>query len=108
MKAIDPQITKSYASGDKQRFFNISCSSSKISFFLLFIISMPLMTNMEYILRLWLKNVPEYTVMFAKLALIDALIMSLTDPISTGIQAIGKLKWYQIIVGGLFLLNVPY
>lgn len=107
MKAIDPQITKSYASGDKQRFFNISCSASKISFFLLFIISMPLMTNMEYILRLWLKNVPEYTVMFAKLALIDALIMSLTDPISTGIQAIGKLKWYQIIVGGLFLLNVP-
>lgn len=107
MKAIDPQITKTYASGDKQRFFNISCSASKISFFLLFIISMPLMTNMEYILRLWLKNVPEYTVMFAKLALIDALIMSLTDPISTGIQAIGKLKWYQIVVGGLFLLNVP-
>ena len=107
MKAIDPQITKSYASGDKQRFFNISCSASKISFFLLFVISMPLMTNMEYILRLWLKNVPEYTVMFAKLVLIDALIMSFTDPISTGIQAIGKLKWYQIIVGGLFLLNVP-
>lgn len=107
MKAIDPQITKSYVSGDRNRFFYISCSASKISFFLLFIISMPLMDNMEYVLKLWLKNVPEYTVSFAKLALIDALIMSLTDPISTGIQAIGKLKWYQIIVGGLFLLNVP-
>ena len=107
MKAIDPQITKSYASGDNDRFFAIFCSASKISFFLLFVISMPLMNNIEYVLALWLKNVPEYTVVFAKLALIDALVMSLTDPISTGIQAIGKLKWYQIAVGGLFLLNVP-
>lgn len=107
MKAIDPQITKSYATGDKNKFFEITCIASKISFFLLFVIAMPLITNMEYVLGLWLIDVPEYTVIFAKLALIDALVMSITDPISTAAQAIGKLKWYQIVVGGLFLLNLP-
>ena len=107
MKAIDPQITKSYATGDKNKFFEITCIASKISFFLLFVVAMPLITNMEYVLGLWLKDVPEYTVIFAKLALIDALIMSITDPISTAAQAIGKLKWYQIVVGGLFLMNLP-
>ena len=107
MKAIDPQITKSYATGDKNKFFEITCIASKISFFLLFVVAMPLITNMEYVLGLWLKEVPEYTVIFAKLALIDALIMSITDPISTAAQAIGKLKWYQIVVGGLFLMNLP-
>ena len=107
MKAIDPLITKNYASGNKEKFFEITCTASKISFFLLFIITMPLIKNLDYVLKLWLKNVPEYTVVFASLALIDALVMSLTDPISTAIQAIGKLKWYQIVVGGLFLLNVP-
>lgn len=107
MKAIDPQITKSYAIGDKERFFNITCIASKLSFFLLFIIAMPLITNMEYVLKLWLKEVPEYTVVFTKLALIDALVMAITDPISKAVQAIGKIKWYQIVVGGLFLLNLP-
>lgn len=107
MKAIDPQITKNYATGDKERFYNITCIASKISFFLLFIITMPLITNMEYVLALWLKDVPEYTVIFTKLALIDALVISVTEPISTAVQAIGKLKWYQIAVGGLFLLNLP-
>ncbi|WP_022932661.1 lipopolysaccharide biosynthesis protein [Treponema bryantii] len=107
MKAIDPQITKSYAAGDKNKFFEITCIASKISFFLLFIIAMPLITNMKFVIELWLKEVPEYTIIFAKLALIDALIMSVTDPISTAAQAIGRLKWYQIVVGGIFLLNLP-
>ena len=108
MKAIDPQITKNYAIGDTKAFFNITCTASKISYFLLFIFVVPLMANMEYVLTLWLKNVPEYTIIFGKLVLIDALIFALTDPISTAVQAIGKVKWYQIIVGGLYLLNVPF
>lgn len=107
MKAIDPQITKNYAAGDKNKFFDITCIASKISFFLLFVIAMPLIINMEYVLGLWLKEVPEYTVIFSKLALVDALVISITDPISTAVQAIGKVKWYQIVVGGLFLLNLP-
>lgn len=107
MKAIDPQIIKSYANGEKERFFDITCTASKIAFCLLFVIAMPLISNMEYVLTLWLKNVPDYTLIFAKLVLIDALIMSLTDPITTAVQAIGKIKWYQIVVGGMSLLNIP-
>ena len=107
MKAIDPQITKNYAIGDNEKFFNITCIASKLSFFLLFVVAIPFIANMEYVLGLWLKEVPGYTVAFAKLALIDALILSLTDPISTAVQAIGKVKWYQIIVSLWTLLNVP-
>lgn len=108
MKAIDPQIIKSYANGEKERFFDITCTASKIAFCLLFIIAMPLISNMDYVLGLWLKNVPNYTVLFAKLVLADAIIVSLTDPITTAVQAIGKIKWYQIIVGGMSLLNIPF
>lgn len=107
MKAIDPQITKSYAIGDEDKFFNITCIASKISFILLFLIAIPLIENMEYILVLWLKEVPDYTIVFAKLALIDALVLAVTDPISTAIQAVGKIKWYQICVSFWTLLNLP-
>lgn len=107
MKAIDPQIVKSYAKGEKERFFSITCTASKIAFCLLFIIAVPLVSNMDYVLKLWLKNVPAYTILFAKLVLIDALIMSLTDPITTAVQAIGEIKWYQIVVGGMNLMNIP-
>lgn len=106
MKAIDPQITKSYVA-DGKRFVRMICMSSKISFFLLYFITLPLIMNSRYVFTLWLKNVPDYTVLLAILALIDALICSITDPISTAVQAIGKIKWYQIFVGGLSLLNLP-
>lgn len=107
MKAVDPQITKTYASGNAGSFNKILQVASKMSFFLLYIIILPLVCNMNYVLTLWLHDVPDYTVVFTVLALIDAVIMSITDPIMTAVHATGKVKWYQIIVGGISLLNLP-
>lgn len=74
MKAIDPQITKAYANKNKDEFLNLINIASKLSFSLLFVVSIPVIFNSNYILTLWLKNVPEYTVFFTNLVLIDALV----------------------------------
>lgn len=107
MKAVTPQITKAYGKREYKRFNTLIYSASKMTYGLLFIISVPVIFNAEYILKLWLVNVPDYTVIFVKMALIDALIECITDPIGTGVRATGKIKFYQIIVGGTLLLNVP-
>lgn len=107
MKAIDPRIIKAYASGDETAFKSIINISSKISYYLLLVIAVPFIANSEYVLTLWLGEVPDYTIVFVSLALVDALILSLTDPILTAVQAIGKIKHYQLTVGVISLMNLP-
>lgn len=107
MKAIDPRIIKAYASGDEMAFIKIINLSSKVSYYLLMVIAVPFIANAKYVLSLWLGEVPEYTVAFVSLALIDALILSLTDPILTAVQAVGKMKNYQLTVGITSLMNLP-
>lgn len=107
MKAIDPRITKIYANGDERQFTKIIYTSSKISYYLLLIIAIPFIANAEYILTLWLGKVPPYTVQFVNLALIDALVLCITDPFLTAVQAVGNMKMYQLTVGSLSLLNLP-
>lgn len=108
MKAVDPQITKKYANRNKDKLIALIHSSSKLSYYLLYIIILPLIANMNYILTLWLKeDVPDYTLQFTILALIDALVLSITEPFGTGVQATGNVKFYQLTVGILSLLNLP-
>lgn len=107
MKAVDPRITKKFATGDPDSFISIIYTASKISYYLLLFICLPFMLNAEYVLVLWLGELPEYTVIFTILALVDALILSITDPILTGVQAVGKIKIYQLSVGIISLSNLP-
>ena len=107
MKAVDPRITKAYANGNENEFVRIIYISSKLSYYLLLAIAIPFIANSKYVLTLWLGNVPEYTISFVSLALIDALILSITEPILTAVQAVGKMKIYQLTVGILSLLNLP-
>lgn len=107
LTAVEPQITKSYALGNTRNFYNMLYVSSKLSFYVLYIISLPLICNMDYVLGLWLGEVPQYTVIFTILVLIDAMLASITDPIYTAVQSTGKVKWYQLVVGGASLLNLP-
>jgi len=61
----------------------------------------------QYVLNLWLGVVPEYSVVFVRLALLVSMIDSLTNALTTGILATGKVKYYQMTVGGMLLLNIP-
>ena len=107
MTAVNPQITKSYASGERDYMLSLVKKSSRMAFFLLFIIALPMLFNTEYLLELWLKEVPEHSVVFVRLFLIFALSESLSSPLITAQLATGNIRNYQIIVGGLQLLNLP-
>ena len=107
MTAVNPQITKSYAAGDYDYLFALIRKSSKMSFYLLFVIALPVLFNTEYLLGIWLKDVPQGTVLFAQLFLIFALSESLSNPMITAMLATGRIRNYQIIVGGIQLMNVP-
>lgn len=107
MTALNPQITKSYASQDKDYVETLVFKGARLSFFLLLVLSLPLMLNMDFVLGVWLKNVPPRAASFAILTLIFAMSESLSNPLITLQLATGNIKKYQIIVGGLQLLNVP-
>lgn len=107
MTAVNPQITKSYAAGDSEYMLSLVRKSSRMSFYLLFIIALPILFNTEYLVSIWLKEVPEHTVTFVKLFLVFAICESLSNPLMTAAQATGDIKRYQIVVGGLILLNLP-
>ena len=104
MTATRPQIMKSYAQKDYSYTYKLVYSSSKLSFGLLFILSIPLLLDTDYILELWLKKVPDFADKFVQLALIDLLITSAFSPIATLSQASGKIRNYQLIISVGFVL----
>ena len=105
--AINPQIIKSYASEELKYMHQLIYQGAKYSFFLLFTLTLPILFETQYILKLWLNIVPEYTAVFTQLVIINVLIDSVSGPLMTAAQASGKIKLYQSVVGGLLVLNLP-
>ena len=105
--ALNPQIIKTYAKGDFEQNQRLILQGSKFSFFLLFIIMCPIWIHINFVLDLWLVNPPELTSVFVRLAMISLLIDSISGSIMIGIQATGKIKMYQIIIGTTILLDMP-
>lgn len=99
-----PPIIKAYASGEKERMFDLIFNGSKITFFLMWILALPIFLEMDLILNLWLKKVPQDTVLFTRLAIIESLITSISMPLATAARAPGKMKNYELILGGLQML----
>ena len=96
-------IVKEYASGNKKGAFDLVYDGCKITFFLMWIFTLPLVLRMEYVLTLWLKNLPEFVVIFTQLSLIEVLINSVSLPIMTLARAHGKVKLYELVLGILQL-----
>lgn len=107
MTAINPQITKSYASGDRSYMMMLVHRGARFSYYLLLVLSLPILLNTDYILHVWLKTVPEHSVVFVQLSLIFNMIEVISNPLGTVQMATGRIRTYQIIVGGLTLLNLP-
>ncbi len=105
--AFNPQIIKSWAEGEKEYFINLIIRTAKISFLLLNFIAVPLIINAEFVLEIWLKNVPDYSVIFVQLIILCSLVDSWNGPLWMSIQATGKIKKYQIIISVLIFLNLP-
>tara|TARA_B110000240_G_scaffold174071_1_gene200270 strand:+ start:3014 stop:4501 length:1488 start_codon:yes stop_codon:yes gene_type:complete len=105
--AVKPQVTKYYAQEDMENMNRLVIQSSKFSFFLLLLLSVPIINETPKILELWLKEVPDYTVLFTQLLIVNILLESLSNPLRTVAQATGNVKIYQSIVGGLQIMNLP-
>lgn len=108
MIALKPQMIKSYASGDKEGMFKLLYQGSKFSYFLLFIITLPILLETEILLGIWLKDdVTDYTILFTRLLLINSLIEVFVSPLATSMQAYGKIRNYQLTCGVFLLLILP-
>lgn len=105
--AVNPQITKKYAANNMDGMYLLLYKSSKISFFLLFIVSYPIILQTENILNFWLVDVPNYTVSFFRIIICISMIEVLANPLNIGAQATGKVKKYQIMEGGTLLFILP-
>lgn len=105
MAAVSPQIIKSYSAGEVQRMHRLVFSSSKLSFYLLFVLTTPVLIYTDLILQLWLKQVPEYCVLFTRLVLVELLISSAYVPIAQINQASGKIRNYQMTISIIFVVN---
>ena len=105
--AFKPQIVKLYAKNEINEMVNLIYLSSKFSFIIIFIVAYPLMLCIDYLLHVWLGDVPEHTNIFCILILIYCLFDSLVIPLWTTIEATGKIKNYQLVIGLFFLLYIP-
>lgn len=106
-KAVQPQITKSYGAGDVNSMLSLVYRSSKFCFYLILFLSLPVLLETDYILQVWLKNVPENTALFTRLVILTAIVDSTSYPLQTSISATGRIKAYQFFIGTLLILNLP-
>lgn len=106
-KAINPQLMKSEGANQHDSMMRLTYGSIKISEFVFGLMAVPLIIEMDTILKWWLDSVPENTVIFCRLILLMNMIMLFTGGVSAAIQARGNIKKYVIVTASLLLLHVP-
>lgn len=108
--AMYPQIVKSYAQKNLNRMYLLLHTVCKGSFFLFFLLGLPFLLKTSFILELWLKNVPDYTVPFTCCILLFSMLRSITNEINHAVQATGDIKKFQLCDGfmGLMVLPIAY
>ena len=105
--ALNPQITKNYAVGNLEQMHNLMFRSARFSFLLLFFLSLPVLLETDFLLTVWLKNVPYNAVIFTQIMICISLIYTTSNPCVIANQATGKVKVYQMVVGGILLTILP-
>ena len=108
MVSLNPQITKYYAVGDLTHMHKLIYYGTRFSYYLFMFISIPVIFEIESILTVWLGEVPAHTVLFTRLVLVLSLIDIFSQTLITAQNATGNIRNYQLVVGGLYLLNLPF
>lgn len=107
MTALNQQITKSYAAGNYDYMFSLVERGSRFSYYILLLFALPMLFETEFVLTLWLKHYPEHTVNFVRLILIVTMCDILSNTLINLQVATGKIRNYQLAVGGVLLMNFP-
>lgn len=105
--ALNPQITKQYAAGYLDESRKLVYAGSRYTFYLLTLISIPVIINVDYILHLWLGFVPEFTAQFVIFTIITSLLYALSECVTKAILATGHIKWFQIGICIIMLSELP-
>ncbi|MBO9152048.1 oligosaccharide flippase family protein [Chitinophaga sp. GCM10012297] len=107
LQALNPQLVKSEGSGNRERMMMLSLMACKFAFYLLSFFAIPAIIEMPYILHIWLKNYPDHTVAFCRLIIAGSLVYQLSGGLQMAVQAVGRIKTFQLVLFGLLLLNIP-
>lgn len=105
--AFNPQIVKAYAANDKEYLYGLINKTSLLSFFLLFIIALPIVLCADFIFEIWLVDVPQYTIVFSILMMLSQLVAALSSPLWMVAHATGDIKQYQIVMTVIGLMVIP-
>lgn len=105
--ALNPQITKTYAKGEMEDMHRLMFRSARFSFYLLFFLSLPVLFETDFILTVWLKTVPDNTVVFLRIMICTSLIYAMANPLIAANQATGKVRKYQAVCGSILLMILP-
>lgn len=105
--ASNPQMTQSYSAGDFQRSFDLVCKITRFSALIMIILTFSAFVELEMLLGIWLKKIPDGAVLFSQAMLFSLLVRSFGSGIDGLIQATGKVKWYQIIQSTLLIMGIP-
>lgn len=106
ISALNPPIIKKYASGEIIEMEKLIFMGARYSCYLLLLLAVPLLLEMDSILSVWLKEVPEYTTLFTRIAILETIVSAVGTTMLTGIIATGRIKIYQIVMIGLSALNL--
>jgi len=106
-QAFNPQIIKSYAAGRHDVFMRMIFTTSKISYYLLLLLTVPVVANISFILHLWLGDYPESTPYFVELIMVYSLIDAFQAPLWTSVHATGNIKVHQILMASIKILAIP-
>lgn len=107
MTALSPQITKSYGAGNMEKYKQLMFNGSRFAMCLLSFISLPFLVDAEYIIHLWLGQVPEHSVSFVRLILLFSISEAMSNTFITGLLATGNLKKLMLTVAICRMLNFP-
>ena len=107
LTAINPQITKSYAKCDFKRTGSLVCNGAAFGSYLVLFLGIPLFIEIEFILDFWLGQIPEHTVFFLRIMLIEAIFRTMGTPTITAMHATGKMKAVNLTVAVILLMIVP-
>lgn len=107
IQATQPEITKLKATDQLVEMRKLVYRSCRISYFLMLIISVPLIKNIDYVLALWLGEVPEYTTIFVAMTLMEAMVVAIGNPLIYGVLAAGDIKNYEIALTIVCLAELP-
>ena len=107
LNAIRPQIMRAEGGNNRNQMLMLAEMASKYSFFLLSCLAIPCVVEMETLLYIWLKDVPEYSVLFCRMVLIASIADSATCGLWVANQAIGNIKQYSLVVNSTKLATLP-